>query len=215
MNIETSRRALLAGLAIAPIAVAAPAAAVARFAQERRAWDAAFAVYERTRWEFQRLCNVHSVLEEQLPGRVDRYFDDLGLYIGAKREDAVSAARMALWRREFGTTGLILYPADARIQQESRQAEILIEAERTADEFMAYQEHCERERERLGVDDADDAASIYGETHYFPARDALMDVPAPDEAALLIKLMVALESLSDAHADSTLGDARRLVGWRA
>jgi hypothetical protein len=51
--------------------------------------------------------------------------------------------------------------------------------------------------------------------HFQAARDDFMQVPAPDQAALLVKLEIWAESLGSDHAEATIADARRLLGGRA
>jgi hypothetical protein len=194
-NATTSRRAVIAALAGTPLLVGTFAAgigeAAASPAVDRTAWDRVFASYQRARARFDALCARWEAEDEArgeaLPERVDRYFDDYRLGMGMNRETVL------FWLRIYASN-----PAHS------------LDVEATADEFMEYQRLNAEISSRFRVDE------LYQEmSDYLPAfneaRNAMMEVPAPDKAALLVKIENASISLCEDHAEATLADARRLL----
>jgi hypothetical protein len=130
--------------------------------------------------------------------------------MGMKRDTAVRIAYYKICERER-VSGLVLYPADQRAASEEKLRAMNEEADRIADEFMAYQAHHKSEERRLRLDELREQENGYRE-HFLEARDALMGMPAPDTEALLFKLEVAAISCEDDHIESCLADAKRLIG---
>jgi hypothetical protein len=171
-------------------------------------WEVAKTKYELAQDEFDRLWQLHYDAEESLPERVDFYFDELKLGIGMRRDDARRAIITALSIQTFGNNG---GPKPGTDAYEAKLVEIADEANRIAAEFMAYQEDIQAERTRLRVEELRQDAIEYGEAHYFPARHALMQTPAPDFAALLVKMGIAARWADEPFVDSALADAKRLL----
>ena len=86
--------------------------------------------------------------------------------------------------------------------------------QKTADEFAVYQRRS-AEISRSFQIEALWADVKVGLPIYVEAREGLMNVPAPHQAALLVKIEVAAESLDNRHAEIVLADARRLLRDRA
>lgn len=194
----TSRRAILAGALIAAPAVAALATSTRGFplAVNTAAWDQTLAAFRKVEMTHDALWDSWERADEAVgdntPDRVDRYFDDYRLGIGMKR-DAVE-----YWLNAYNVG----------------RGEGRIDVARTADEFDAYQRQTLDARERFQTDRRYKEASGHNPV-YQAARDALMEVPAPTIAALLIKIEIAAVSLDDDHGQSTLSDARRLLSGEA
>ena len=87
---------------------------------------------------------------------------------------------------------------------------VQIDAKQTADEFEAYRTRSADLRKAFRVEEYWNDSTAYRPT-YFEARDRLMEVPAPDAAALLVKIEIAAVLLDDEHAETMLTDARRLL----
>ena len=162
-----------------------------RQTQQAISFESARTRYEQACAEFDRLWAVAYAAEEaeelECP-RVDHYFDEYKLGIGMSRERVVETLRWYAYR-------------GARP----------VDVDATADEFMAYQESHKECHERHRTEELNDAASEYGETHYFPARAALMAAPAPDAEALLLKMEIAATWADEPFVDSCFADVRRLL----
>lgn len=192
-----NRREVLIGIGVASATAAVPiAGANLAKATDRSAWNAALSRYQRTNAEFERLWSLHDKAEvacERDCPRVDRYFDAYKLGFGMGRD------RVECFLR--------LYNTGARLNGKPQ-----LDTAATADEFMAYQEHHQGIRKLHRVDAWEKEASDYGQAHYFPARTALMAVPAPDTDALLVKIGIAAEAYDDEFMECCYADAKRLLG---
>lgn len=191
-----NRRDVLIGIGVAGVTAATPVAGAAiTKAANRNAWNRAFSRYQRTNAEFDRLWSLYEQASEAWERdhpRIDRYFNEDKLGIGMSRERVIDRLRVNHWVK--GEAG----------DEEAIRAH--------ADEFMAYQERHEQTKKLHRVDEWEEQASAYGEAHYFPARTALMAVPAPDTEALLVKMGIAAESGDEDFMASCYADARRLFG---
>jgi hypothetical protein len=172
-------------------AIAAPAEAATTSPE----WERELAAFRKveaahdeiwSRWE-----RAEELLSAAGPERIDRYFDDYKLGIGMKREAVVY--RLKVYAASIGED---------------------MDIEGTADAFMTYQSECTAQREKFRTD-AFFAAGKAHQPTFNRARDALMEIPAPNTAALLVKIEIAAASLDDDHAEAMLADARRLLGGRA
>lgn len=200
MNPNSTRRALLKAAPIAAATLAIPASAAACSFDPRSqttstdTWDQALAAYRKIEARYDELCDdceaADNAVHEVIPERVDRYFYDYKLGIGMTREAVL------FWLAHYNL---------------GASSSAKIDAGRTADEFMGYQQNILDARKRFRTEELDEARRAYFPT-YTEARDALMKVPAPTAAALLVKMEIAAVSRDDAHAESTLADARRLIG---
>lgn len=155
----------------------------------------AAAVHDACRAEFDRLWALSSAACEAWDidcPRVGSFFEEHHLGIGMSRERVVRTLE-----------------SNAFLKGQLPDA---VAVEALADEFMAYQNRHTAIAERLKVDQLETDAADYGESHYFPARDRLMAIPAPDHAALLAKIEIAATSLDDQHLEHVRQDARRLLG---
>ncbi len=135
---------------------------------------------------------------------------NLPLYMDNDRKAAVRAIAHACYRRDLGQRGYPLYPQREREAFDAKMAEINAEAERIADEFMAYKARSAEAKRLYRCKELAEQRSAYL-PRYVEARDALIAVAAPDNGGLLTKLEIAAESLDDEHAESALADARRLL----
>ncbi len=180
----------------------------------RSAWDKEFARFQRVKAEYDRLCDAETAADEaagEAVPREARVFDAYGLYMGDRREAAVRSITAACCARDFGRQrGIPLYPKHEREAYEAKLAEINAEAERVADEFMTFKARAEEAKRRYRCKELAEQRKAYL-PRYLEAREALMVLPAPDNAALLTKLEIAAESQTDEHAESALADARRLL----
>ncbi len=180
---------------------------------DRSVWDKEFARFQRVKAEYDRLCDAETAADdaagEAVP-REARFFEQYGLYMGNDRKAAVRAITHACYRRDLGQRGYPLYPQREREAFDAKMAEINAEAERVADEFITFKARTEEAKRRYRCKELAEQRSSYL-PRYVEARDALIAVPAPDNAALLTKMEIAAESLDDEHAESALLDARRLL----
>ena len=221
---HTTRRAVLGALAGTPVFAGTIGAAIAGIdpahaaPADRSAWDRAFRAYEEAKAEDAAFNAVFEPMWEQY----DR--ERAAVPHITLRPDPYSGRRVPV------TT------ADRMFVHEARKLVGEVEAGRTKlDPIPSLQEHLqlcrdvaaaadERDakiaaiRDRLGLDEAEDRWEALGERAY-EAEWALMDMPAPDGAALLWKL----EKLLDVERDGgtagwsgeavaqTMADARRLL----
>lgn len=191
-----NRRDVLIGIGVAGATAVAPiAGANLAKATDRRAWNAAFDHYQRTHAEFERLWSLHKAAEnawERDCPRDASFFDQDKLGIGMDRDRVIDTLRVNYWTK------------GREADEEAVRAR--------ADEFMAYQERHKQTRKLHGVEESEEQAVAYGEAHYFPAREALMAVPAPGTDALLIKMEIAAGAGDEEFMDSCYADAKRLLG---
>lgn len=155
------------------------------------AFEVARTKYECAKAEYDRLWAIHNAAEEaddQDCPRIDVYFDEYKLGMGMKRERVVDALRCYAIRRGE--------PLDV---------------EATADEFMLYQARHKESRERHRIMELNDQAFAYGKDHYFPAREALMALPATDTEGLLLKMEIAATWCDEPLVDSVFADVRRML----
>ena len=191
-----NRREMLTGMAVAGATVALSAPTIAKtLPVSRTAWDKAFAHWSPIKARFDALCDQFNAAEEawgEADGpRVDRYFDRYNLHILMERGHIEGA--------------LAMYNTGQRVTGGDQ-----IDVKQTADEFEAYRTRSTDLRKHFRVDEYWDRSTAYRST-YFEARDRIMDILAPDVAALLVKIEIAAVSLDDEHAGSVLADARRLL----
>jgi hypothetical protein len=193
-------------MAVATAAAAVPVATKPLAnASDRGRWDAALAHYRRIDAEYDRICDAADAAGEAVAAahpREDRFFDEYDLGMGMSRDRAVHSASYSIFRRELRDRPL----PDA--------AAARAEAQRVADEFMAYQAEHQRLQRLHHLPELEKQVKAY-RPRYWGARDALMRVPAPDTDALLVKMEIAAMSLDDEHAESALADAKRLLARRA
>lgn len=190
----TTRRAMIAAIAAVPaIGIVGAMPALASPLIERAAWDRAEAAFRKVQAESQRLWAIHERADEMLenvePKRPDHLFDQYGLHMDMTRADA--EYWLAVY---FG-------PQPDKIA-------------RFADELAAYQKatnECEaiHECERLFAE----AQKL--NPAYFAARKALLEIPAPDNKALLLKIELTVEAGSDELSDALVIDARRVLAGEA
>lgn len=159
-------------------------------AQANLAWDEAFGRFAEIDAAFDEAIERHTAADEaadvEVP-REDRFFDEYNLGMGMSRERVLDALRSYGWR------------AGEAVDEPAILAE-----------FEDYQARVRAANKRHRVEELDAKVDELREP-WREAREALMAVPAPDQAALLVKLEVALISGCDDHADSALADARRLL----
>lgn len=155
------------------------------------AFEVARTKYECAKAEYDRLWAIHNSAEEsddQDCPRIDAYFDEYKLGIGMSRERVVDALRWYALRSGK--------PVDV---------------EAATAEFMLYQARHKESRARHRIDELNDHARAYGEEHYFPAREALMALPATDTEGLLLKMEVAATWSDEPFVDSVFADVRRML----
>ena len=179
---------------------------------DRSTWDAEYARFKAVDVEYDRRILAEEEAREAVDAecpREDRFFDEYDLRMGMKREAVVWHARHAVAERE-GFNGLVLFPKESAVISNRKADALRAEAERIADEFMAYQERHNEAWERHGVDGLREVAEEYRPL-WFAARDRFMAVPAPDVEALLVKLQIAGTWVDDDYVTSSFEDARRLL----
>ena len=193
-----SRRQALAGLSMAGAVAATPAMAATATRSalgDSSAWDQASAAWRLVDQKFDALGDRFDAAEEAWGDadgpRVDRYFEEYRLDTSMTRDQAESALKM------FNTR--------ARLSGRAQ-----IDATKIADEFAASLKRSADLKKHFRVDEHWDRMKAY-QTTFDEVRDAIMKIPAPHVAALLIKIEIAAISLDDEHAESVLADARRLL----
>ncbi len=186
--VSTTRRAILGAIACAP-AAAILAAPLPKSGHSE--WNAALAVYKDADRKFDAAWDRYNQIEDMAaaatPNRPDHLFDTLNL-------------NMSMSRRE----------AEAMLQFHMLNTVDQIDIAATLNELDAYRAAMEAARKSFNLADEQAAASALSEPLCL-ARDALMGIPAPDTAALLIKIEITSHCISDEHAEITLADARRLL----
>ena len=176
-------------------------------------WAEALASYREVETEYDRRTAVEEISLEAahaMVPRIDEYFDFYRLHIGMDRGGAHRSVHSALWMKEFGHAGLVLWPKEKREPQEAKAQLVKTKADRVTDEFMAYQGRWQAIRVTLGVEEAQNHAAEMRE-EYFSARSKLLAVPALDTAGLLLKLELAFVSGAQVDEEFALSDARRLL----
>lgn len=208
----TRRTALSAAVAAATIAAAPASASIIAappVSVSSNAWNKALAEYQRAQAEHDRLWAAFNDAEERCGKacpRVDHYFDEYKLGMGMKRETVLMNLTVELSRQRAKAFALL----DEAGKREAC-LQIRADCERIADEFMAYQARDRATQERCRIDDLNEVAAEFGERHYFPARERLMETPAPDTAALLVKMGIAAQSGDEDHMERCHADAVRLL----
>ncbi|TMJ19544.1 MAG: hypothetical protein E6G92_07145 [Alphaproteobacteria bacterium] len=220
MTAESTRRAVLGAIAVAPIIGASvfPAAAVSganpdrrdtmatqpAFSQEPYNWNRGRAAPDRRDWD-QALATFREVESDhdRLWGRSER---------ADEAAEANRPARIARYFEDYRLgIGMKRQDVESRLRAyNTGRSEGRIDVARTADEFDAYQRQILEVNERFQTDRLFNEASAHNPI-YKAACDALMSAPAPHTAALLIKLEIAAISLDDEHMESAVADARRLL----
>jgi hypothetical protein len=176
-------------------------------------WDEAQSRFNVVDAEYDRRIAAEEAASEAVHDecpRVDRFFDEYGLGMSMTRERAIRAITWRCCQREH-VSAMILYPPDKRDLNDEKLDAINAEADRVADEFMAFQARHDEAWERHGVDKLAARVAEYREL-YFEARDDLMAVPAPDVEAVLTKFQIAATYVDHAYVDSAVADACRFLG---
>lgn len=153
-------------------------------------WDEALARFREVDTAFNEALDRHSKAEnsadDECP-REARFFDTYRLGMGMSRQRVIDELR---WYSD--RTG-------GRINEHE-----------LADKFEAYQARSQEAAKRHSVDELDKRIDELKEP-WRAAREAIMAIPAPDTAALLVKLDIAFTSLCTDHAEIAMADARRLL----
>lgn len=210
---NTTRRGALAALGAAAAIGVVPSTANAALTAtvDRSTWDQELGRYQRIRAEFDRRSAAEEeaceAASRECP-RVAHFFDKYALELGMDRKRAIRSATIACVIRD-SADHLVLYPREKRLEQERQLAAIDAEAEKVADEFVAYQARRERARKTHNCDELATYSNDYRET-FFAARDRIMSVPAPDVAALLVKIEEGI-GFGDEYDDAIRDDAHRLL----
>lgn len=184
---KMTRRTALGAAMAATVVASAPVCALA-LSPERSAWNAALTNFRAVSAAYDAAIERHAAAENAaalLRPSGDKFFmrDGYNLGMGMTRERVVD-----------------------RLSWTCPEAD----AEAVADDFMAYQERCGQASLACGEPQADAAVNALLEP-YGAAREALMAVPAPDMAALIVKLEIAAHWTDDEFTAAALADARRLV----
>jgi len=151
------------------------------------------------------LRGCHEAVFRDCP-RADQFFDEYDLRLSMDHKHAVRAATVACCIRDRADH-LVLYPRKKRLEQEKQLKAMYAEVNRVADEFMVYQAKHEEAWRRHNCEVLSHDVNAYRQ---FTARDRLMAVPAPDTAALLVKIDVGT-GLGDDYDDAIRADAHRLI----
>lgn len=197
-----TRREALAGFALTMSLGAVPGRALATAASGRPAWNAATARVRCLTDAVSRIgehCTAaHEEAEKACP-RKDELFSRYNLHSGVSRKRNFQSAQMAvLMERCRGRASLS--------DEEARQA--TTEANRLVDEFEAYR--AAREQAFSEYDDIQDRFDKALD-ECDAARSALLNMPAPDQAALLEKIDLLAQILDEACAE----DKDRMAAVRA
>lgn len=217
-DLTTTRRGILtAALALPATALAASVPTTAQAAPtDRTAWDRAFAAFELATFEDEAFGRVYNDVEA-------RYFAALAaIPHTALRPDPYSGRFIPV------TTADEQFVKRARrLVEDVRAGRCYLETERYPDLGEHYRLCREtkvaadkRDRKvrqlnaRLGMDEVEAMSEALGQRAY-EAKWALMELPAPDGAALLWKLGVLLDADSIAWEEKAvspaMADARRLL----
>ena len=194
---NTTRRQALAGLAITAALGTMPAAALANGVSSRAAWNTAVARLRATSDGVNRIGEhrsaAHAEAEAVCPRR-EEFFSRYNLRWGTSHENNFKSAQFAiLMERCHGKQS---------VTDEDAQR-VTDEANRVLDDFDAYcAKHKEAYREYDEHEERFDAAVDERED----ARHALLDLPAPDHAALLEKI----DLLAFIMHEAAVEDAERM-----
>lgn len=219
MNPTTSRRSLLRGAPVAAVALTVPAGVSSTVAVDRTAWDIAFAHHERLTAEdaefsatYDRAWAACSAECKQVPHVIlepskhdgERHVSTANAwYVGRCRSD-VSAL----------DAGKMRFDPLPGLAEHERQMRALVDAADARDAVI------QSIRDRYGMDDLDDRSDAIGDA-LADAQSALMDLPAPDLAALRWKLDHvtagarrpdgSLDCYSAAYVSQMVDDMQRLM----
>lgn len=179
---------------------------------EQLTWAEALNRHRRAEAEYDRVSTHYSdacrAYDAECPDR-DAEFERYGLRCpNLERENIVRIVRAALCMSEFGGTGMFLYPPDKRAEQTSKMPEIAVDAERIADDYLAWRSHKSEAYDRIvgPAEEKHDAAVDMRSA----ARTALLETQAPDTEAMLFKL----DLLSSIMAEGDAEDADQVVNIR-
>lgn len=204
MGVNLDRRAFIAAASTSTVAAAIPAVAISApiISLDRSEWEAAMAAFERVQ-EDERVFNpLYLQSWNQCRSECDglpytTFEPEPGMsYLGAASTENAHFVRHARREVEGLNTGRVRYdPLPDLIAREKKLRHVV----RDADEREAAVQAI---RDRHRMDDMDDQSEALTD-RYVDARDVLMDMPAPDLAALRWKL----EQLTDPDGS--------LAGWSA
>lgn len=210
-NLNVSRRQALAGIGIAGAVATTPVAFAA--SPDRSAWNRAIARMEAAEAEERRtgaiMTAAHDAGEKACP-RQDHFFRRYNLGVGDSREKNFRAAHMNIVIERTTASGRVL------TFDEARQA--TADAYRIVDDFETY---CAKSEAAFAdyyrAEPIYDAAVARREA----AREFVLTLPAPDEAALLRKLELLTVWLDEydnedkGRVNAVVSDARRILKGRA
>lgn len=213
--IDTTRRAFIAGSAMAAVAASVPAAALALPA-DRRAWEFAMATYLRAKAEADdfdtELFRIHDAWKAGKPTMDGIHWRAL-IGLAADRDHIARSMNLdKAWRDFLAAEGRTWWgnspAATERMKARYRAA---------LDSVQEYRDACERNDEATGMDAANDHSEALTD-RMMEALDTLLEMPAPDLAALRWKLDQFMPN--DGHGSSawdagylaqTLADIARLL----
>lgn len=205
-----SRRQTLVGIGLAGATAIVPVAGatIAKAAQgDRSTFDAAVARLRLADAELQQLdaalTSAHDAAEAACP-RMDEFFKRYGLGAGWSYDRNYRAAHMSL----------VIERSKGRHSTPQEAKQISADAYRVVDDFETY---CARRDEAFrGYDKLENRFDAVVDERS-NARNDLLDTPAPDQAAMLVKielLAAILDEVSSEDAESIAAvrnDARRLL----
>lgn len=190
--LDQSRRNVLTALIALPALASCASPAVAAPAADTRHWDAALA-------EYQRVHAAHSAAWDAFWTAHEAAIDDSPAY------------PEHLAKRFFLTPSMEPELVRALV----RTAADVVGAPFDIDAVVAEWEGHRKGREAANAFHRTkelEAAAKSWSIPFHTARDGLMAIPAPTNAALLVKIEIASHSLDEDHGESTLADAQRLLG---
>lgn len=191
-RLTTTRRAVLtAALALPAAGIVASIPTAAATSVDTAAWDRALAAYRSAEAIFRTAHDAFHEAEEQasafVPPRPDKLIDEYGLFFSMKRDRIEQTLRYHL-------------PNDDQVAERTR----------IADQFESHERQSKDAARRFDTQGLWRQAKLT-DPAFHATRDALMQVPAPTLAALLIKIEIAGISLDEEHGDAMVADARRLL----
>lgn len=214
---ETSRRALLKGAPVAAVAFAIPATSVASEAVDRAEWERALAELHRVKaedeaftpgwWKAWQECKEEC---DAIPHAVLRPDPHTGLYqpVTTANSRFVSLARDTVKKVEAGKMRFEDHP---NLQEHLRLCRDTAVAADERDLKVAAV------RARYDMDALDDRAEELGDL-IADAQSKVMEVPAPDLAALRVKLLMlpderdgGMPSWTADYVRQTFEDVKRLL----
>lgn len=202
---------MMTAITAIPVATLPTSAFATPITTEGLAWNRALSEFRRVEARGDGMWKAWDDAETQLPERPESLQGLGAIAIRGNRENIRRDILFHLCQRDFPAGGRVLYPPERKAEYGAHLDRLCSEADKLTDDAVAYGKRFDEVRRRLRIDELYGAATKYRDEVFFPARNALMAIPAPDARALLAKFEIAATSLEEEHLEGCLADAKRLL----